>query len=141
MATKKEKELQESIDALTLELEQLKQLTPADLTEVPGLRHQLTAALDTNEHLAADLDLCEDELRKARESLASRALELNKLLLEVEALRATAKSAAAPEEGVCLNGKSHKILRVETALELMDLVRKSEVEQDRTVLVIDRHGA
>ena len=67
--------------------------------------------------------------------------ENDRLQKEVADLKAALASAKSKGDHVVLDGKTHKITLVEEAKEFLQCVRRSEVEDDRTVVVIDRFGA
>lgn len=79
-----------------------------------------------------------EELQDARTQELAQIQSLKDALSELKASKGKGKK---DEDFVVLDGKRYKILLVEEAKELILCIQRSEVEDDRTVVVVDRIGA
>jgi len=132
MASKQE--LEKQVEELTNEVAELKSRDLSNVVEtlqddVVVLTKNVQELLDVKDALEADL---KKEIVKAKS-----------LQKELDALKAkkASKEVDLGEDSVVFQGKKHKILKHETAKGLIEDVKKRFVDEDRTVLVIDRHGA
>lgn len=101
----------------------------------PSLKQENEALKKQVEDLSAAVDRLQLELS------AFQAAENVPVEAEVNTGFVSAPEMVSAADGyVLVDGKLHRVESRFTAKELLDQVRKRFVEDDRTVLVIDRHG-
>ena len=87
---------------------------------------------------AAKVEQLQGTVTRVSQECAKLQEENTQLRKALDSARSSVKSKG---DHVVLDGKTHKITLVEEAKEFLQCVRRSEVEDDRTVVVIDRFGA
>jgi len=102
-----------------------------------ALEESFKEALAENEKLK-EFERLYVELKKTSDKLASDKLSLEKKLKSWEDA-ATGTGGTHPK--FYIDGESFDVTHIETAFAVRDLMQKRFIDQDQTVVVLDKHGA